>query len=519
MEYLDELSETASIVHEISASELLWQSEKAAVQAQVAVPARDSQQILISWNAGEVRKPTPYLHVRVEQRDDAGECLALETISLVWRSGDRPMHFLVNLTAGTRNFRLFLQNESCEGFKVADELKIRFLDTTESGPHPLGSIGLISAAASQVAALLRDMVRHYDHYLTSAQRHAVQWREAHHSRRSIETFQRNTPPITEQSEREFVKRLTNSARPSQSERINPPHPEQPESETMEKLTVMIPCCNEERTIGACIESVLPFADEILIADSGSTDRTIEVVESYPECRLIRHTWNGYCHFKNWALERASHDWVMCLDADERVTPQLAEEICGILNNPPENIAAYSVAFQTYFLGHRVRFSNWNNRSLRLIRRECRFRVCRVHENVDISKEQTGRLENPVLHYSIHSYDQFFEKYSRYSKLAAEDLYTIGRRASVWSILVRPFLRFFHLYVIRGGFLDGLVGIQISMFMSFYYSFAKQARLWEMENAIHEPVRSRLSGDSASSNSETLSLQGTRADSAAEKKVA
>lgn len=288
---------------------------------------------------------------------------------------------------------------------------------------------------------------------------------------------------------------------------------------MEKLTVMIPCCNEEATIGACIESVLPFADEILIADSGSTDRTIEVVESYPECRLIRHTWNGYCHFKNWALERASHDWVMCLDADERVTPELAHEICEILKNPPEKIAAYSVAFQTYFLGHRVRFSNWNNRSLRLIRRECRFRVCRVHESVEISKEQTGRLENPVLHYSIHSYDQFFEKYARYSKLAAEDMHTIGRRASVWSMLVRPFLRFFHLYVIRGGFLDGRVGIQISMFMSFYYSFAKQARLWEMENAVKEPVRSRLPEGSLERGSETIAIPGPLPKPSADQKAA
>lgn len=518
-QYLDRLPETASVVHEISSSEVHWQSEGPNLLAQVEVPAGDSLQILVSLNPGDVRKPLRYLHVRGEQRNDSGDCLALEKISLVRRSGDRPLHFLVTPAAGTRNFRIFLQNESCEGIELADELTIRFLDTTDSGLHPSGSIGLISADESQVASLLRDIVSHYDHYLASAQRYAVQWREEHHSRRSIETFQRHTPTITTQHEGDSVNLPTNGSHLPQSERINPPHPTQPKTTTMEKLTVMIPCCNEERTIGACIESVLPFADEILVADSGSTDRTIEVVESYPECRLIRHTWNGYCHFKNWALERASHDWVMCLDADERVTPQLADEICEILKNPPEEIAAYSVAFQTYFLGHRVRFSNWNNRSLRLIRRECRFRVCRVHENVDISKEQTGRLKNPVLHYSIHSYDQFFEKYARYSKLAAEDMYSCGRRASFWNTLVRPFLRFFHLYVIRGGFLDGLVGIQISMFMSFYYSFAKQARLWEMENTIHEPVRSRLSDLVSSKTSETISLDVSKSDSAADKKAA
>lgn len=516
--YLDQLSEQAAIVHEASSAEMSDHPDEPDLAMQCAIPAAGSTQILVSLRPRRRRKIARYRHGRVELLNEVGERLTVQKVSLVRREATRWQHFLVTPTPESAIFRLFLENDSCEGIEFADELKIRFLDTTGSGPHPLGSIGLISAAEDQVASLLRELVSHYDHYFCSAQRHAIAWREQHHSRRSIEAFQ-HAASTDRQNESDSFTDSVQGLHESPSSRVIPTHTEQSKTGTMEKLTVMIPCCNEEATIGACIESVLPFADEILIADSGSTDRTIEVVESYPECRLIRHTWNGYCHFKNWALERASHDWVMCLDADERVTPELAHEICEILKNPPEKIAAYSVAFQTYFLGHRVRFSNWNNRSLRLIRRECRFRVCRVHESVEISKEQTGRLENPVLHYSIHSYDQFFEKYARYSKLAAEDMHTIGRRASVWSMLVRPFLRFFHLYVIRGGFLDGRVGIQISMFMSFYYSFAKQARLWEMENAVKEPVRSRLPEGSLERGSETIAIPGPLPKPSADQKAA
>jgi glycosyltransferase involved in cell wall biosynthesis len=246
-----------------------------------------------------------------------------------------------------------------------------------------------------------------------------------------------------------------------------------------KLTVLIPCKNERENIRECIESVRPIADEILVADSGSADGTVEIAESMG-CRVIQHRWTGYANFKNWAMTHALHLWVLIVDADERVTPELAEEIRAVLADPPNDVDAYYVRFKTYFMGHLLRFSSWNNPTLRLLRRgHCRYSARRVHERVNVDPARTRGLKSHLLHYSFWSYDEFFEKYTRYSKLSAEELRDRGKRAGTYDLLVRPFLRFFQLYILKGGFLDGAAGIQVCMLMAFFYSFAKRARLWEM----------------------------------------
>lgn len=249
----------------------------------------------------------------------------------------------------------------------------------------------------------------------------------------------------------------------------------------EKLTVLIPCKNERRNIRECIESVRQVADEILVADSGSTDDTLEIVESLGGCRVIRGEWTGYASFKNWAMSHASHKWILNVDADERVTPELAEEIRAVMNEPPEDLDGYAISFRTYFMGRLLRFSSWNNPAIRLIRRGSGSYIeRRVHESLQMAPERVGRLKGRLDHYSFWSYDEYFTKYVRYSKLASEELRERGKRPGVYDLLLRPFLRFFHLYILKGGFLDGLAGIQICMLTAFFYSFAKQARLWEME---------------------------------------
>jgi hypothetical protein len=192
------------------------------------------------------------------------------------------------------------------------------------------------------------------------------------------------------------------------------------------------------------------------------------------------------------MSHASHLWVLIVDADERLTPQLADEIRAVLADPPADVDAYSVRFKTYFMGHLLRFSSWNNPAMRLLRRgRCRYIPRRVHESVDVDPDRTRRLKGRLLHYSFWSYDEFFEKYTRYSKLSAEELRDRGKRAGTYDLLVRPFLRFFQLYILRGGFLDGAAGIQICMLMAFFYSFAKRARLWEMARADRQPSRGAL----------------------------
>src|SRR3954468_16424518 len=126
---------------------------------------------------------------------------------------------------------------------------------------------------------------------------------------------------------------------------------------MPKLTVLIPCKDEIQHIRACIESVRPIADEILIADSGSTDGTLEVVRSLGGCRIIEREYVNSADFKNWAIPQARHSWVLVVDADERVKPELAAEIKSLLASEPP-VDGYYLRRETYFLGHPIRHGSW-----------------------------------------------------------------------------------------------------------------------------------------------------------------
>jgi glycosyltransferase involved in cell wall biosynthesis len=254
-----------------------------------------------------------------------------------------------------------------------------------------------------------------------------------------------------------------------------------------RITILSPCRDERENIGDCIESARLIADEILVADSGSTDNTVQIVRKAGGCRLIEREWNGYAAFKNWAIPQATHSWVLLLDADERVTEELASEIRSQLASCSEDVDAWKVGFKTFFMGHELRFSNWNRPAVRLIRRDaCRYADTLVHEEFDVDPGRVRNLRNLLKHYSIRNYDQYFEKYLRYTELSARQKWRSGRRATIRSLLFRPFLRFFHLYILRRGFLDGRAGIQVCLLNAFFNTFVKQARLWEKEQlAVHQ----------------------------------
>ena len=255
-----------------------------------------------------------------------------------------------------------------------------------------------------------------------------------------------------------------------------------------KLTVLIPCKNERLNIRACILSARAAADEILVADSGSTDETLEIARAARGCRIIEREWVGYADFKNWAIPQARHEWVLILDADERVTSELAAEIRELLLNPPVGIDAYRIRRRTFFLGREIRHSGWRHETItRLIRRDvCRYRNVRVHEEIDIDPSRVGELRQALLHYSFPSYADLVEKQLRYSRLAAQDAFERGKRASWLKLLTIFPLRFLQSYVLRLGFLDGLAGIQICTLIAFG-SFLKQGRLWELEVAANNTV--------------------------------
>lgn len=253
----------------------------------------------------------------------------------------------------------------------------------------------------------------------------------------------------------------------------------------EKLTVLIPCKNEERNIRPCIESARDIADEILVADSGSTDRTVAIARELG-ARIIEREYVTPANFKNWAIPQAAHPWVLVVDADERVTGELAEEIGTILSGEPK-YDGYSLRRRAYFLGHEIKYSGWGtSRLCRLFRRDVsRYEEKRVHEDVIVRPGRRGRLKGKLEHYSYWTFAQYFEKFGRYTTWSAEDLRERGRRAGLVSLTLRPAFRFFRHYILQRGFLDGLPGLIVSA-LGACAVFTKYAKLWAMERGLPRP---------------------------------
>jgi glycosyltransferase involved in cell wall biosynthesis len=253
----------------------------------------------------------------------------------------------------------------------------------------------------------------------------------------------------------------------------------------QKLTVLIPCKDERSNIRGCIESVRGVADEVLVADSGSTDGTQDIVAALGGCRLIEREFIGYADFKNWAIPQATHPWVLIVDADERVTRELTDEIQQTLRNPPDDVDGYWIFRRNFFMGHEIKHCGWNTDDVcRLIRRDkCRYGDRLVHEEIDIEPLRSRRLKNRLDHYTVQSYDHYFEKRLRYTELSARHSWDRGERTGLCGLLFRPMLRFLQLYLMRLGFLDGLAGVQVCMITAYFNTFVRQARLWEMEHAV------------------------------------
>jgi glycosyltransferase involved in cell wall biosynthesis len=251
---------------------------------------------------------------------------------------------------------------------------------------------------------------------------------------------------------------------------------------MPKLTVLIPCKDEIGHIRACIESARPIADEILIADSGSTDGTLEVVESLGGCRVIERDYVNSADFKNWAIPQAAHQWVLVVDADERVTPELAAEIRRLLAEPPP-CDGYSLRRDDFFLGHKIDHCGWSrSRLIRLFRRDAsRYQVRRVHADVVVATGRVGQLAGRLEHYTATDIDHFIARQQRYSTWSALDAYDAGKRATWSKMIAHAPLRFVQSYVVKGGFRDGRAGLVVCGLIAFY-SFLKDVKLWALAHS-------------------------------------
>jgi glycosyltransferase involved in cell wall biosynthesis len=242
------------------------------------------------------------------------------------------------------------------------------------------------------------------------------------------------------------------------------------------LSVTVITRDEEAHLEACLESVA-WADEIVVVDAQSGDRTVEIANKYTS-RVFVRPWPGFAAQKNFALDQATSPWVLSLDADERVLPELREEIRQVLaaDGP---LDGYYVPRQNVFLGRVIRHGGlFPDHQLRLFRRGAgRFRDVRVHEGVEVTG-RVGHLRGALLHSSYRSVADFVERADRYSTLAAQDLVARGTRVSWIDFVARPAARFCSMYLLRAGFLDGAHGLLLALLYA-YYVLLRTAKAWEL----------------------------------------
>jgi glycosyltransferase involved in cell wall biosynthesis len=252
--------------------------------------------------------------------------------------------------------------------------------------------------------------------------------------------------------------------------------------TRQPLSVAIITLNAAAQLEACLRSVR-FADEIVVVDSGSNDGTQALAERHG-ARVIQQDWLGFGPQKQFAVEQASHDWVLCLDADERVTPQLQASIENALKNP--STGAFRFPRKNRFLGrylkHGEGYPDW---SLRLFdRRQARWSADAVHEKVE-TQSRIGELPGDLLHDSAESLAAYLTKQNRYTTLAADMAFAAGKRAGFARIVFSPLLRFLKLYFVRQGFRDGLPGL-IHIAIGCFNSFVKYSKMLERQNSDAAP---------------------------------
>lgn len=231
----------------------------------------------------------------------------------------------------------------------------------------------------------------------------------------------------------------------------------------QRLTVIIPCYNEEETIEACLQSVM-WADEIFVVDSFSTDRTLDIARKYTD-RIVQHEYINSAAQKNWAIPQAEYEWVFILDCDERVTSDLRYEIQDLLQQKSEK-DGYWIHRNNYLMGRRIKYSGWGHDSvLRLFRKNLgRYQEKRVHAEIEL--KNTGVLTGRLDHHSVTSMTSWVAKINRYSSWKAEDKFERGVVAPVFHMLFRPPFRFFKDYLLRLGVLDGWRGFLIAAMSSF-----------------------------------------------------
>lgn len=234
--------------------------------------------------------------------------------------------------------------------------------------------------------------------------------------------------------------------------------------------------NEERNVGACLES-LRWVHDLIVVDACSTDRTVEIVREYTPRVFIR-SWPGFGAQKNYGIDRATADWILIVDADERVTDALREEIIRSIDSAPDNLAGFEIPRRNFFYGRWIQGGGlYPDRQLRLFRRQAgRYDDVLLHEHLEV-RGRIGRLTAPLDHYSMPTIKDHVRKMMRYTTLGAQEKLKTRAKVTALDIAGSHVVTIIKTYVFRKGYRDGIHGMVVALFAGLH-TFVKYAKAWE-----------------------------------------
>ena len=285
----------------------------------------------------------------------------------------------------------------------------------------------------------------------------------HHKENDRNGLNKNDEILKETIENKKIKcenGISNVYDTSQEEKIN--------------ITVIIPTLNEEKRVEKALQSV-NFVDEIIIIDSFSTDKTVEIAEKYG-ARVVKHEFINPSAQKNWIIPQAKHNWILLLDADEWITAELKQEIKNLYKSGFTK-DGYWIYRSNFFMGKRVKYSGWqNDKVIRLFDKSCRYNNKKVHEEIETKGKNIGFLKNKMDHNTFTSIDDYLVKLNRYAQWQAEDYHKKVGKVTPLHLIIKPMFRFFIHYIIKLGFLDGVPGLTISVLQSYAVGM-RYVKLW------------------------------------------
>lgn len=255
----------------------------------------------------------------------------------------------------------------------------------------------------------------------------------------------------------------------------------------EKISVAIITYNEERNIKDCIESCMEIADEIVVLDSFSTDRTKEICNSYSKVRFFQHPFDGHVEQKNRVLSLCSYEWVLSLDADERVSLQLKKEILDLKKN--KNLInqhdGYKIPRLTFHLGRFIYHSGWYpQKKYRLFKKSKSVWIGENPHDFITIQGRGGALKGDIIHYSFRDLSHQIDTINKFSSIVAFNRYYQNKTFSTLRCIFKPIFKFLEIYIFKLGFLDGFAGFTIAVVSSFS-AFLKNAKIYELKNQIIE----------------------------------